>query len=136
MSIPEIINGERDSEEMNEQIKEVALSSSDYAVNDKESLLKKIHTQSSIGVAALAIYFVIVTVGTTMPSWLELLSNYCLTLELITPIMLLLYTTGLLTKTEKRKSQSTMPKSFLILISILVAIIIGLFIIFVLSLSF
>ena len=38
VSILEIINGERESEKMNEETKEVAMSLSDYAVNEKESL--------------------------------------------------------------------------------------------------
>lgn len=137
VSILEIINGERESEKMNEETKEVAMSLSDYAVNEKESLLKKIRTQSIFGVAALAIYFVIDVIGTTMPySWLELLSSYCLTLVFVTPVMIWFYTTGLLTKTEKRRSQSTMPRSIRILIAIVVAMAAACLIKFVLSLLF
>ena len=137
VSILEIINGERESEKMNEETKEVAMSLSDYAVNEKESLLKKIRTQSIFGVAALAIYFVIDVIGTTMSySWLELLSSYCLTLVFVTPVMIWFYTTGLLTKTEKRRSQSTMPRSIRILIAIVVAMAAACLIKFVLSLLF
>lgn len=40
VSIPEIIKGERKSEDMNEDVKEVAETLSDYAKEEKERLLK------------------------------------------------------------------------------------------------
>ena len=137
VSIPEIISGERKSEKMNTETKEVAMSLSDYAVKEKETLLKKIRIQSCFGVIALVIYFVIDTVGVTMSySWLNALSNYCFALVFVTPVMTLLYTTGLLTKTDKRKSLSTLPKNTLLLLSIVVATVAAFLIKFVLSLLF
>ncbi|MBP3543187.1 MAG: hypothetical protein J6J86_03060 [Lachnospiraceae bacterium] len=42
VSIPEIINGERKSENMNEEVKEAAKSMSDYAVAEKEGIINEI----------------------------------------------------------------------------------------------
>lgn len=134
VSIPELINGERKNENINEETKNVAMSLSDYALKEKEGLLKKIRTQSILGVAALAIYFVMDTAGATMPyAWVEPLSNYCQTLVFITPVMILLYTTELLTKAEKRRNQSTLPKSILILLAIAAATVVSCLIKFVTS---
>lgn len=44
VSIPEIIKGERKSENMNEEVKEVAETMSDYAKAEKEQLVKSIRT--------------------------------------------------------------------------------------------
>lgn len=137
VSIPEIINAERKSEKMKEESKEVAMSLSDYALKEKESLLKSIRVQSIFGVVALAVYFVIDIAGAAIPyAWVRLLSNYCHTLIFLTPVMILLYTTGLLKTTEKRKFQSTVPKSILILLAIVAATVISCFIKFVTSLLF
>lgn len=137
VSIPEIINAERKSEKMKEESKEVAMSLSDYALKEKESLLKSIRVQSIFGVVALAVYFVIDIAGAAIPyAWVRLLSNYCHTLIFLTPVMILLYTTGLLKTTEKRKFQSTVPKSILILLAIVTATVISCFIKFVTSLLF
>ena len=40
VSIPEIINGERKCENMNEEVKEVAETLSDYATAEKEKMIK------------------------------------------------------------------------------------------------
>ena len=45
VSIPEIINGERKSESMNEEVKEVADKLSDYANAEKEKLIKNIRSE-------------------------------------------------------------------------------------------
>ena len=138
VSIPEIIDGERKSEKMKEESKEVAMSLSDYALKEKENLIKNIRIQSIFGVAALSVYFVIDTAGAAMPSyaWIGLLSNYCHTLIFVTPVMILLYTTGLLKTTENRRIQSTAPKSILILLAIVAATVVSCFIKFISSLLF
>ena len=41
VTIPEIINGERKDETMNEEVKEVARKMADYAETEKETILKK-----------------------------------------------------------------------------------------------
>ena len=52
VSIPEIIKGERKSENMKEEVKEVAETMSDYAKAEKEELVKSIRNMSIIGLIA------------------------------------------------------------------------------------
>ena len=56
VSIPEIINGERKSEIMNEEIKEVSEKLSDYANAEKETIIKSIRNFSIMGTIALLVY--------------------------------------------------------------------------------
>lgn len=57
VSIPEIINGERKSEKMDEEVKEVAEKLSDYADAEKVNIIKEIRKLSIGGVIALIAYF-------------------------------------------------------------------------------
>ena len=52
VSIPEIINGERKSEDMKEEVKEVAEKMADYAGVEKSKIVKDIQKQSIYGVHA------------------------------------------------------------------------------------
>ena len=56
VSIPEIIKGERKSENMNEEVKEVAETMSDYAKAEKERLVKSIRNMSVIGLIAFIVH--------------------------------------------------------------------------------
>ena len=53
VSIPEIINGERKSEVMEKEVKEVAEMLSDYAGEEKTALLKKTRIISIVGLISL-----------------------------------------------------------------------------------
>lgn len=55
VTIPELINGERKSETMNENEKEVATTMADYATEEKSEILKSIRNQSFFGVCAIAV---------------------------------------------------------------------------------
>ena len=120
ISIPEIVNGERKNEKMNEEVKEVAQTLSEYADFEKENLIKKIQSQSIIGVIALMIYCILDFGG--MPekhTLLRYLSSYSLTLVFVTPITILLYTTGMIEKARKNRKIS---KFALIFVSCAIAI--------------
>lgn len=56
VSISEIINGERKSEIMNKEEREIAKSMSDYATAEKETIFKKMKTLSITGICAVGIY--------------------------------------------------------------------------------
>ena len=120
ISIPEIVNGERKNEKMNKEVKEVAQTLSEYAGFEKENLIKKIQSQSIIGVIALMIYCILDFGG--MPekhTLLRYLSSYSLTLVFVTPITILLYTTGAIEKARKNRKIS---KFVLIFVSCAIAI--------------
>ena len=105
VSIPEIVNGERKNESMNEEVKEVAQSLSDYADLEKENILKQIRNLSIMGVAGLLVYGLL-GIGDINEKYFLLgsLSVYSLVLVIITPIMILLYTSGLIQKVKKHKN--------------------------------
>lgn len=113
ISIPEIVNGERKNEKMNEEVKEVAQTLSAYADFEKENLIKKIQSQSIIGVIALMIFCILDFWG--MPekhTLLRYLSSYSLTLVFVTPIMILFYTTGVIEKARKNREISKLALLF------------------------
>lgn len=104
VSIPEIVNGERKNESMNEEVKEVAQSLSDYADLEKEKIIKDIRSQSIIGVVSVGIYAILGLSGITEKHFvLDLLCTYCLVMALITPFTSFIITSNLLQKVRKNK---------------------------------
>lgn len=103
VSIPELIYGERKSENMREEAKEVAETMSDYAKAEKETLVKSIRNMSLIGLIALIIYMVL---GRTSVYDRNNLFRYVYgiseALIYVTVLMFPLYTTGLLSKIRIR----------------------------------
>ena len=123
--IPEIINGERKSEKMDEEVKEVAEKLSDYADAEKVNIIKEIRKLSIGGVIALIAYFIIDTTGTASQNIiLGKISLYCETLVYVTVIMIALYSTGLLSKIQ-RKNKNTrfdgLPKAVRMFTAVVVA---------------
>ena len=105
VSIPEIINGERKSEIMNEEVKEVADKLSDYANAEKEIMLKNIRNCSIAGTIALAVYSILELTGLVLQNMIfEKIAGYCETLALVTVIIIMVHTTGLIYKLPKKKS--------------------------------
>lgn len=125
VSISEIINGERKSETMNEEVKEVAEKLSDYAGAEKETLIKNIRSESIMGVCALAIYFVLDITGAVSQNVIfEKISLYCETLVFVTIIMISLYTTGLLRKIQRNDENArinSLPKAAQMMIAAVAA---------------
>ena len=99
VSIPEIIKGERKSEEMKEESKEVAETMSYYAKAEKEQLVKSIRNMSIIGFAALLVYMVLDETGVyDRNDLLRYTYGISEALIYVTVLMFPLYTTGLLSK--------------------------------------
>lgn len=125
VSIPEIIDGERKSGPMEEEVKEIAEKMSDYAGTEKETLIKNIRSLSIVGVSALAVYFLLeITGAVTQNVIFETAYLYCETLVFVTTLLLPLYTTGLLEKIQRRKKIerfNSIPKLIRIIISVIVA---------------
>lgn len=133
VSIPEIINGERKSENMNEEVKEVAKSMSEYALAEKESMLKEIRVLSLLGLAALIIYYVIDLSG--MGEGNDFLANvamYSQTLVYVVILLIPFQATGLLNKIRKNDRKVTVSKTILCVVSLvaafLIALLIGVFV--------
>ena len=106
-SIPEIINGERKSEKMNEEVKEVAETMSNYAGAEKESIVKNIRGLSLIGLLALMVYFLLDVTGVFENNHLfEYLYVYSEAMIYVTVLLIPLYTTGLLGKIQRKSMNS------------------------------
>ena len=122
VSIPEIVNGERKSGKMNEEVKEVAKTLSTYANSEKENLIEKIRNQSIIGVIALLVYYILDISGIYEKyTVLEYLSTYSLTLVFVTPVMILIYTTGVMEKVRKNKKYQGISKLALLVVAFAIA---------------
>ena len=110
VSIPEIVAGERKNEVMNEETKEVARTLSEYAENEKESILRKIRWESILGVCALAVYAALDISGLALKNdFLSSLSDLSLTLVAVATMIIPLYATGLISKLHKRRKPSSLP---------------------------
>ena len=123
VSIPEIINGERKSENMREEVREVAETMSDYASVEKETIIKNIRTHSILGTVAMAVYMILeLTNAVSMGKAFELIGIYAQTLIYVAMVMILMHTTGLLTKIRRRNEKlKGVPKGVLMVVGAVVA---------------
>ena len=104
VSIPEIINGERKSEKMNEEVREVAETLSDYANAEKGKMIKDIRIHSLIGTVATIIYCILDYFELISQNQLyEKLAGYCGTLVFVTVMLIFVHTTGVLNELQKNK---------------------------------
>lgn len=134
-SIPEIINGERKSEKMNEEVKEVAETMSNYAGAEKESIVKNIRGLSLIGLLALMVYFLLDVTGVFENNHLlEYLYVYSEAMIYVTVLLIPLYTTGLLGKIQ-RKSMNSKFDNLPRIVRIVVAIVAGMAVTVILKLA-
>ena len=105
VGIPELIAGERKSDEMNEEVKEVANAMSDYAGAEKAKLVKSIRNLSIFGLIALIVYLVLRETGAYEGNTvLRYAYGYSEALIYVTVIMFPLYTTGLLSRLRIRNT--------------------------------
>lgn len=127
VSIPEIINGERKSEIMNEEVKEVAEKLSDYANTEKETIIKNIRIHSIMGTVALVIYSILELSGLVFQNIVfDKIASYCETLALVTVLMIMAHTSGLMYKMQKRKRSDIikkLPKAVQMIIAAIIAFI-------------
>ena len=108
VSIPEIIDGERESEKMDENVKKVAETMSDYAKAEKEQLVKSIRNISIIGLIALIVYLALGKTGVyESNNVLRYFYKLSEALIYVTVVMFPLYTTGLL---GRLRAKSTYPE--------------------------
>ena len=126
ISIPEIINGERKSEMMNEEERKIAKTMSDYATTEKEKIFKEMKIQSIMGVCALVLYWILHETDAYIYSdALEKLTGYCETLVSVSVIMMAAYTTGSLSKLRSKSWKffmiENLPKPVRLIVSAVVA---------------
>ena len=106
ISIPEIISGERKSEIMEKEVKEVAEAMSNYAGAEKSVILKRVKLISIIGLISLVIGLVMEAINyDSMIPIYECMKGTCLGLGVGALATMVLYTTGILEKIKNRKSK-------------------------------
>ena len=128
VSIPEIINGERKNEKMDDEIKTVAQSMSDYATTEKENLLKEVRKLSIIGFISLILYMIldITKIGAGNGAVVAI-TSYFRTLVFVVTLLMPAVTTGLIYK-FKRKKEIGIPKKIGFAIAFIAAMAVAFFI--------
>ena len=125
VSIPEIIKGERKSEYMKNETKEVAETMSDYAKAEKEQLIKSFRNMSIIGLIALLVYMVLRETGVYDRNiFLQYMYGISESLIYVTVLMFPLYTTGLLSKIRIHRTNykfSSVPRPAMKVLGFIVA---------------
>lgn len=106
VDILEIINGERKSEKMNEEVKTVANAVVDYAGEEKAALLKKLRRFSIIGLVALIVGLIMESVNpdTGIPI-VEAIRGICFGLGVGALLCSVLYSTGKMEMLHNKKSK-------------------------------
>ncbi len=106
VDIREIIDGERKSENMNNEIKDTVLKAAEYTDNEKTVLLRRIRYESISGTIALAVYLIIKVFDLSSENiFLESIGTAALIIVSLTPIMITLYTSGLMSKINAPKTK-------------------------------
>ena len=103
VDIREIIDGERKSENMDKEIRDTIIKAAEYTDNEKAELLKKIRYESLSGTIALAVYLILKLTDRPQMFILDSLESAALIIVALTPIMITLYTSGILTKMKAPK---------------------------------
>ena len=126
VTIPELIDGERKSENMNEEVKEVVSKMSNYAETEKTTIIKNVRTESMLGVCALAVVMLLDLFGIRSYSRLtEMFFLYCQVFVYVSVVMVFFHASGLLYKFKHGDRESSLPKPFLFLIALAVAAVVA-----------
>ncbi len=116
VSIPELVDGERKSGEMNEEVKEVAGKMADYAESEKAVMIRNIRNHSLFGVGAFVILLVLeLAVPEGYSRTADMIHLYCETLVYVTLIMICLISTGILHRIERKQKEIHLPRPVLMI---------------------
>ena len=106
VDIRKIIDGERKSEIMEKEVKEVAEAMSNYAGAEKSVILKRVKLISIIGLISLVIGLVMEAINyDSMIPIYECMKETCLGFGVGALATMVLYTTGILERIKNRKSK-------------------------------
>ena len=104
VTIPEIIDGERKSENMNKEVKETALALSEYAETINQSIKKKLFWLTVAALIGMAAFVSIEAMGLNTPgSVYERIASIGLGLDFGMLIVLAMYLSGVLGKIKARR---------------------------------
>jgi transcriptional regulator with XRE-family HTH domain len=125
IDLRELLDGERKDEEMNNEVMETAQKVSEYADVEKKSLLQKMKWISIVGLITLCIGMIMsrLSSDTALPIY-DYAEGACFGFSLGALLVMILYTTGLLTRLQSRKDpQGATLKRVLIVICFAVIVI-------------
>ena len=104
VSIPELINGERKSENMNEEVKETVLKLSDYTDTINQKIKGRLFVLTVIAIIGMIAFVIIEVMGLDTPgSIYERVASAGLGLDFGVLIVLAMYLSGLLGKIKARR---------------------------------
>ena len=106
VSISEIIDGERKSEQMNEELKETVIKVTDYTETNNARLLKRVRIIGITGVITILIAMVMDAGGLAVSPFWESVKRDLYAWTLGTLIANILYTTGWLKRISEKKDVS------------------------------
>ena len=137
VSIPELIDGEKKSEKINEETDEIARKMSDYAEAEKTTILRSVTRESLLGICALAVLTFLELLGSAARGWLfETAHLYCQVFVYVSVMMIFVHTSGLLYQFKRGSIKKRLPKPVLFLFASVVAAAFACIIWFILSLIF
>ena len=121
ISVTELIDGERRSENMNEEVREVADKMADYAGTEKTTIIRNIRNHSLLGLCGVIVLFILeMTVSEGYSRVTDYILTYSQVLVYVSVIMIFLISTGLLRKFQKKQREINIPRPLLLVISIVV----------------
>lgn len=117
VTIPEIINGERKSENMREEVREVAEKMADYAGVEKEKIIKDTQKFSLMGVCAVVGVMILDMIGVGSNIIAGKVYGYFETLAFVSVLMIFFSSTGLLYRMNRKNKLNDLPKPIAIVIA-------------------
>ncbi len=104
VTIPEIIDGERKSENMNKEVKETALALSEYAENINRNIRKRLLWLTVAAIIGTAVFLTVESLGLgTEGSFYERIASIGLGLNLGMLVVMLMYFSGALGRIKARR---------------------------------
>ena len=122
ISVTELIDGERKSGEMNEEVKNAADKMADYAGTEKATIIRNIRNHSLFGLCGIIVLFILeMTVSEGYSRVTDYILTYCRVLIYVSLIMIFLISTGLLYKIQKKQREIRIPRLLWLVISAVTA---------------
>ena len=111
VDIREIIDGERKSENMNKEEKEVLLKVADYAENEKDTLMRRVRVVSCVGFGSLLLALLLESfgIGQINPLWM-CIEGIAFGLAVGALLTCVFFTTGILLKMKKNEKVRRVAK--------------------------
>ena len=123
ISVTELIDGERKSGEMNEEVKNAADKMADYAGTEKAAIIRNIRNHSLFGLRGIIVLFILeMTVSEGYNRVTDYILTYCRVLIYVSLIMIFLISTGLLYKLQKKQREINIPRPLWLVISVIVGV--------------